>query len=94
MELFCILSVVVRVICIHAPALPLSHAPLLATPWTLASQTPLFMAFSRQEYWSGLPFPSPGHLPDPKIEPESPTLAGGFFTSAPPGKPYMNLSIC
>ena len=94
MELFCILSVVVRVICIHAPALPLSHAPLLATSWTLASQAPLFMAFSRQEYWSGLPFPSPGHLPDPKIEPESPTLAGGFFTSAPPGKPYMNLSIC
>ena len=45
------------------------------------------MRFSRQEYWSGLPFPSPGDLPDPGIEPTSPALAGRFFTTAPPGKP-------
>ena len=47
------------------------------------------MEFSRQEYWSGLPFPSPGDLPDPGIEPASPTLAGGFFTSEPPDKPCL-----
>ena len=44
------------------------------------------MEFSRHEYWSGLPFPSPGDLPDPGIEPASPALAGGFFTTEPPGK--------
>ena len=44
--------------------------------------------FSRQEYWSGLPFPNPGHLPDPGIEPVSPALAGGLFTIVPPGKPW------
>ena len=46
----------------------------LATPWTVACQAPLSMGFSRQEYWSGLPFPSPGDLPDPGIEPGSPAL--------------------
>ena len=45
------------------------------------------MEFSRQEYWSGLPFPPPGDLPDPGIEPMSPALAGGFFTTEPPEKP-------
>ena len=53
------------------------------TVWTVACQTPLSMGFPRQEYWSGLPFPSPGHLPDPGIEPASPELAGGFFTTEP-----------
>ena len=53
---------------------------------------PLFMAFPRQEYWSGLSFPSPGDLPDPGIEPESPVLAGGFFKTEPPGKPVFNIS--
>ena len=48
---------------------------------------PLSMEFSRQEYWSGLPFPSPGDFPNPGIEHLSPALAGGFFTSKPPGKP-------
>ena len=48
--------------------------PTLATPWTVARQIPLSMEFSRQEYWSGLPFPSPGDLPDPGIEPRSPAL--------------------
>ena len=50
-------------------------------------QAPQFMGFSRQEYWSGLPFPSPGDLLDPEIKPTSPTLAGGFFTTEPPEKP-------
>ena len=58
---------------------------LLVTLWTVAPQAPLSLGFSRQEYWSGLPFPSPGDLPDPGIEPESlmfPALAGRFFTTS------------
>ena len=57
----------------------------------IACQAPLSMEFSKQEYWGGLPFPTPGDLPDPGIEPmsfASPALAGGFFTTLPPGKPY------
>ena len=54
--------------------------------WTLAHQAPLSMRLAKEEYWSGLPFPSPGDLPDPGIKPASPTLAGGFFTTAPHGK--------
>ena len=65
----------------------LSHVQLFVTPWTVACQDPLFLGFFRQEYWSGLPFPSSGYLPDPGIEPASPELAGGFFTTEPPGKP-------
>ena len=60
-----------------------SHAQLFATPWTEARQAPLSMGFSRQEYWSGLPCPPPGDLPDPGIEPTSlmsPALAGGFIS--------------
>ena len=63
-----------------------------AIPWTGAGQAPPSVGFSRQEYWSGLPFPSPGYLPDPGnlpdpgIEPESPALAHGFFTTEPPEK--------
>ena len=53
---------------------------LFETPWTVADQAPLSMEFSRQEYWSGLPFPSSGDLPDPWIKPRSSALAGGFFT--------------
>ena len=52
-----------------------------ATPWTIARQAPLSMEFSRQEYWSGLSYPSPGDLPDPGIEPVAPALAGGFLTT-------------
>ena len=51
-----------------------------ATPWTVAHQAPLPVGFPRQEYWSGLPFPSPGDLPDPGIKPVSFALSGGFFT--------------
>ena len=62
---------------------------LYLTLWTVACQAPLSMGFSRQ-YWSGLPFPSPGDLPNPGIEPASlisPALAGGFWTTVPPVKP-------
>ena len=60
------------------------HVRLFATPWTVARQAPLSVGFSRQEYWSGLPCPPPGDLPDPGMEPESfmsPTLADRFFTA-------------
>ena len=57
-----------------------------ATPWTVARQSPLSMGSPRQEYWSGLPFLPPGDLPNPGVEPESSALAGGFFTTEPPGK--------
>ena len=57
-----------------------------ATPWTVAHLAPLSMGFSRQEYSSGLTFPSPGELPNPGIEPVSPGLASGFFTTEPPGR--------
>ena len=64
----------------------LSCVRLFATPWTVACQAPLPMGFSRQEYWSGLSCPPPGDLPDPRIKPASPALAGRFFTTEPPGK--------
>ena len=63
---------------------------LFVTPWSVAHQMPLSMGFSRQEYWSGLPFPSLWDLPDPGVEPTSLAslaLAGRFFTTVPPGKP-------
>ena len=65
----------------------LSHAQLFVTPGTVACQAPLSMEYSRQENWNGLPFPSPGDLPNPRIESVSlvdPELAGGFFTTEPP----------
>ena len=65
----------------------LSLVQLFGAPWTVAYQTPLSMGFSRQAYWNGLPFPSPGDFPKPEIEPVSPALAGSFFTTEPPGKP-------
>ena len=65
----------------------LSPVQLLVTPWTAAHQTLLSIAFSRQEYWSGLPFPSPRDLPNPGIEPASPASASKFFITEPPGKP-------
>ena len=60
---------------------------LFVTPWTIAHQAPLFMEFSRQVTWSGLPFPSPGHLPDQGIEPILHALSGIFFTNEPEGSP-------
>ena len=65
----------------------LSRVWLFATPWTIAYQAPPSMRFSRQEYWSGLPFPSPGDLPNPGIEPGTPAVQADALTSEPPGKP-------
>ena len=58
-------------------------------PWTVDCQAPLSMGFSRQEYWTGLPFPSPGNLPNPEIKPPSPAIVGGFFTTEPQGNPLL-----
>ena len=85
----------------HESSIPL-HAQLLscvrlfATLWAVACQGSLSMEFSRQEQWSGLPFPSPGDLPDPGIKPASPALVGGFFTypgAEPHGKPLHHITI-
>ena len=65
----------------------LSRVQLFATPWTVAYQAPPSMGFSRQEYWSSLPFPSPEDHPDPGIEPGSPTLQVDALPSQLPGKP-------
>ena len=70
-----------------------SRFRLCTTLWSVACQAPLSVGFSRQEYWSRLPFPSPGNLPNPGIKPASlvsPVLVGGFFTSVPPGKPKIS----
>jgi len=61
---------------------------LTATPWTVASLAPLSTEFSRQEYWSGLPFPPPGDLPDPGIEPRSSALQADSLQSEPPGEAH------
>ena len=73
-----------------------SSIQLSGAPWTIAWQAPLSMRFSRQEYWSGLPFPSPRDLPHSGIKPVSlmsPALAGGFFTTEPPGKPLHHFTV-
>ena len=75
-------------VCVHARSI---MSDSFETLWTVACQAPLSMEFSRPEYWRGLPFPSPGDLPDPGIEPKSPALAGGFFTTEPPGKAQAQL---
>ena len=68
----------------------LSRVRLFVTLWTVARQAPLSTGFSRQEYWSGLPFPSPGDLPDPGIKPGSPALEANALTSEPPRKPAQS----
>ena len=70
----------------------LSGVQLFETPWTVAYQAPQSMEFSRQEYWSGLPFPAPGDLPNPGIEPESPALQADALPSEPPGLIFLLLS--
>ena len=65
----------------------LSHVRLFVIPWTIACQAPVSMGFSRQEYWSGLPFASPGDLPHTVIEPGFPALWGDSIPTEPPGKP-------
>ena len=72
-------------VCVCACQL-LSRVGLFATPWTVARQTPPSMGFSRQEYWSGLPFPSPGDLPNPGIQPGSPVSQADSLLSEPPGR--------
>ena len=67
----------------------LSRVRLSATPWTVAYQAPLSMGFSRQQCWSGLPFPSPGDLPDSRIKPGSPTLQTDLLPSEQPEKPIL-----
>ena len=82
-----------QVLCrVHLPAFVLSHfscVQLFSSLWTVASQAPLSMGFSRQEYWSGLPCPSPGDLPNPGIEPESPALQADCLHLEPPGSPHL-----
>ena len=73
-----------------------SHVQFFATLWTVAHQVPLSLGFSRQAYWSGLPFSPPGDLPGPGIEPvslDSPTLVGGSLPLGPLGKPNDNFNI-
>ena len=72
-------------------AQPFSCIQFFATKWTVAHQAPLFVGFSRQEYWNVLPFPTPGDLLHPGIQPTSPALADGFFNSAPLGMPPKNM---
>ena len=73
----------------------LNHVPLFAIPWTIACWALLSMVFPRQEYWRGLPSPSPGHLPDPGMELRPLALADRFFTTEPPGKPNLEyIRIC
>ena len=76
----------------HLEVKSLSHFQLFATPWTVAYQAPPSMGFSRQKYWSGLPFPSPGNLPDPGMEPGSPALQADALPSEPPGSPLGKLT--
>ena len=74
------------------PVKLLSHVRLFAIPWTVTYQAPRSMGFSRQEYWSGLPFPSQGDLPNPGIEPASPALQTDVLPSETPGKPVCRFS--
>ena len=70
-----------------------SHVQIFATLWTVACQAPLSMEFSRQEYWSRLPYSSPGDLPDPGIKPAAPALACGLLTSGHLGSPPPLISL-
>ena len=79
-----IIKIISNTVCV---CVLLSHVQLFATPWTVAHQTILSVRFPRQEYWSGLPFPSPGDLPNPGTEPRSPALPADSLPSEPPGKP-------
>ena len=70
-----------------------SHVQLFATAWTVAYQAPQSMEFSKQEYWSVFPFPTPGHLPNPGIKPGSSSLQADALPSEPPGKPQIESYI-
>ena len=90
LSLSIVFSKVIHIV-VHASVIShFSHVWLFVTPWTVAHQTPLSMGLSRQKYWSGLPCPPPGDLPDPGIEPrspESPVLQVDSLPTEPPGKP-------
>ena len=79
-------------VCMHAQSLSLIQ--LFAIPWIVACQAPLSIEFSRQQYWSRLPFPSPGDLSDPGMGPAPPALADRFFTTEPPGKLCVCVCVC
>ena len=72
--------------CTRAHAQSLSRVRVFAIPWTVARQAPLLMGFSTRGFWTGWPFPPPGDLPDPRVAPASPALAGAFFTAEPLGQ--------
>ena len=80
-------------VCFYVCVLVAQSCQLFVTSWTVAHQTPLSVEFSRQEYWSGLLFPSPGDLPDSGIEPGSLALQADSLLSEPPRKPHMCLSV-
>ena len=84
-------QVVISTLCVWVHACALSHVQLSMAPWTVTYQAPPSMEFSRQDYWSGLPFPTPGVLPNPGIEPSSPTLQVDPLQIEPPGKPTIGL---
>ena len=71
----------------------LSRVRLFEIPWTVAYQAPLSMGFSRQEYWSGVPFPSPGDLPNPGIEPRSPAFQAYSLPYEPQGRPFLPIKM-
>ena len=75
--------------CVCLCAQLLSRVQLFETPWTVAHQAPLSMGFPRQEYWSGLPCPPPGDLPNPGIYSAFPAMVDGFLTTEPPEKPHL-----
>ena len=79
-------------VCVWLSRSVMSHS--FVTPWMVVHQVPLSMGFSRQEYWTGLSFPSPGDLPDSGIEPKSPTLQMDSLPSKPPGKPLPFACTC
>ena len=74
-------------VCVCGDGFVVQSCPTLVTPWTIACQSPLFMEFPRQEYWTRFRFPSPGDLSDPGIKPRSPTLQADSLPTEPPGKP-------
>ena len=83
-------TISLRISLTSEPVKLLSHVRLFAIPWTVAYQSPPPMEFSRQEYWSGLPFPTPGDLPDPEMEPRSPTLQADALSPELPGKQFSS----
>ena len=93
-RLVCFLTHSVPKPCTKVKMKSLSHVWLFVTPWTVAYQAPWSMEFSRQEYWSGLPFPSPGDLPNPGVEPRSSALQADTLPSEPPEKTKPCIHAC